>query len=278
MLDNVDKQSNVRFANFLSPLLQETYDAIAVHIGRALSLTVTSSVGQELVEFHLGQADLGFLCGLQYVRLSEKANNPVELLVAPILSSERYQQRPIYYSDVIVRRESPYASFDDLRGCTWAYNEETSHSGYNLVEYNLLERKVHGHYFGKTMKSGSHLQSLRLVLAGEADATAIDSHILDVVLQRNRQLASQITIIDMFGPSSIPPIVIARRLPLQLKNDIQNVLTRMHQDAHLAQMLRSGGIERFIAVQDKQYDDIRHMVACVQSAEARNADGIREKI
>jgi phosphonate transport system substrate-binding protein len=266
LLDNLHEQVTVRFANFLSPLLQETYEAIASYVGRALSLSVTSGVGQDLTEFYAGQADLGFLCGLQYVRLGERPYNPVELLAAPVLRSERYQQRPIYYSDVIVRRESRYASFRDLSGCTWAYNEEASHSGYNLVQYSLLERKAHGHYFGKTIKSGSHLQSLRLVLEGKADATAIDSHVLDVVLQRDAQLASQVSIIDMFGPSSIPPVVAARRLSALLKRNIQSVLINMHQDARMAEMLQAGGIERFVAVQDEQYDDIRNMVARVQSA------------
>jgi phosphonate transport system substrate-binding protein len=271
MSDNFQAQVPVRFANFLAPLLQETYDAIATYVGRALALPVTSGVGQYLTEFHAGQADLGFVCGLQYVRLSAEADNPVEVLVAPVLQSERYQQRPIYYSDVIVRRGSPYASFRDLRGCTWAYNEEASHSGYNLVQYSLLERKESADYFGKTIKSGSHLQSLRLVLAGQADATAIDSHVLDIVLQRDVQLASQVSIIDRFGPSSIPPVVAARRLPAQLRRDIQDVLISMHKDAHMAETLQLGGIARFVAVQDEQYDDIRTMLARVQSASAQSA-------
>lgn len=267
MSDSLYEQRIVRCANFLSPLLQDTYDAIATYIGDSLALAMTSYVGQQLTEFQTGQADLGFLCGLQYVRLSAIVDKPVELLVAPVLHDERYQQRPIYYSDVVVRRESPYVSFRDLSGCTWAYNEEASHSGYNLVQYSLLERKEeHGRYFGKTIKSGSHLQSLRLVLDGKADATAIDSHILDIVLKRDVQLASQVAIIDRFGPSSIPPVVASKRLPTQLKREMQTVLSNMHQNAQLAEMLQAGGIERFVPVQDEQYDDIRHMLARVQSA------------
>ena len=265
MSDNLSEQVTVRFANFLSPLLQETYNAIATHIGKQLALSVTSEVGHNLTEFQTGQADIGFVCGLEYVRLSAKDDKSVELLAAPVLYNERYQQRPIYYSDVIVRRESPYASFNDLGGCTWAYNEETSHSGYNLVQYSLLERNEHGSYFGKTIKSGSHLQSLQMVLDGKADATAIDSHVLDVVLQRDVRLASQLSIIDRLGPSSIPPVLAARRLPAQLKRDIQRVLVTMHRDPRLADMLYGGDIERFVPVQDEQYDDIRSMLARVQS-------------
>jgi len=48
---------------------------------------------------------------------------PVELLVASALQGQRYQNRPIYYLDVIVQSESPYTCFDDLQGCTWAYKD-----------------------------------------------------------------------------------------------------------------------------------------------------------
>jgi phosphonate transport system substrate-binding protein len=271
MLDNFHAQNTVHFANFLSPLLQGIYNAIATYVGYSLIVPVTSEVGKCLTEFQSGQSDFGFICGLQYVKLQAKADNPVELLVAPVLCDERYQQRPIYYSDVIIRRGSPYTSFRSLRGCTWAYNEETSHSGYNLVQYSLLEQKESWSYFGKTIKSGSHLQSLHLVLAGNADATAIDSHVLAIALQRDAQLAAQIKVIDRLGPSSIPPVVAARRLPAQLKRDVQAVLIRMHEDAQLAEILYSGGIERFVVVQDEHYNDIRHMQTCVQRAYAPSA-------
>jgi phosphonate transport system substrate-binding protein len=264
MLNSLYERETIRFTNFLSPLLQETYDAIATYVGNELALPVTSAVGQSLIEFQTGQADIGFVCGLEYVRLSAKDDKPVDLLAAPILYRERYQQRPIYYSDVIVRRESPYASFNDLRGCTWAYNEEASHSGYNLVQYSLLERQEYGSYFGKTIKSGSHLQSLQLVLDGKADATAIDSHVLDVVLQRDVQLAARLSVIDMLGPSSIPPVLAASSLPAQLKRDIQFVLINMHRNPVVSDALRAGGIERFVPVLDTQYDDIRSMLARVQ--------------
>jgi ABC-type phosphate/phosphonate transport system substrate-binding protein len=268
MLDNLYGQETVRFANFLSPLLQDTYDAIATYVGSQLALPVTSAIGQSLTEFPNGLADVGFVCGLEYVRLSAKDDKPVELLAAPVLHNERYQQRPIYYSDVVVRRGSPCTSFDDLAGCSWVYNEEASHSGYNLVLYSLLERHKHGSYFGKTLKSGSHLQSLQLVLKGKADVTVIDSHVLDMVLQTDGRLAEQLSVIDRLGPSSIPPVVVASRLPAQFKRDIQLALITMHLNPALSAALRTGGIERFVPVRDEQYDDIRHMLACTQSVYA----------
>jgi phosphonate transport system substrate-binding protein len=134
------------------------------------------------------------------------------------------------------------------------------------VQYSLLERHENESYFGKIIKSGSHQRSLQLVLSGKADVTAIDSHVLDIALQRDGQLASQLSVIDRLGPSSIPPVVAARRLPAQLKRDIQLTLITMHRNQQLSALLRAGGIERFVRVQDEHYDDIRSMIARVRSA------------
>jgi phosphonate transport system substrate-binding protein len=258
--------STLNFANFLSPVLYETYAYIASYVGERVGQPATLHVGQSLDEFAPQQrsADIGFLCGLLYVHAIRKPDCPFELLVAPVLQGSRYQQRPIYYSDVIVRSDSPYISFADLQGCTWAYNERASHSGYNLVYHSLLDREKSLNYFAETIATGSHLQSLQAVLAGKAHATALDSHLLDVLHLQRPDLAKSIRIIDMLGPSTIPPIVIARELDDDLKQRVRAVLIAMHEDPHAAKELRKGCIERFVPVRDADYDDLRAMFARVQ--------------
>ncbi|GHO92726.1 hypothetical protein KSF_027740 [Reticulibacter mediterranei] len=255
----------LRFANFLSPILHSTYEQIAHYAGQTLGLPATLHTGQSLDEFANGQADAGFLCGLLYVRMRQWANCPVELLAAPVLLGDRYQDRPIYFSDVIVRRDSSYTSFDDLQGCTWTYNEAASHSGCNLVCYSLLERHKSPRYFGRRVKSGSHLNSLQLVSDGQADATAIDSHVLDVVLQQNPALATQLRVVAMLGPSAMPPVVVAKRLDAGLKDRLRTALAEMHHDPSAIQDLQQGLIRRLAPVADEHYNDIRHMLATVQA-------------
>lgn len=259
-------QQRVRFASFLSPLLYETYKYIARYVGEKIGQESVLGLGERLELFADGEIDAAFLCGLLYVRQAQQKLCPIELLAAPVLEGERYQERPIYFSDVVVRQEAPFASLADLAGGTWAYNERASHSGYNLVCYSLLERGKQAGYFGKTLASGSHLQSLQIVLAGQADATALDSHILDVWRQRDPELASRIRIIDTFGPSAIPPIVAATTLDSALKREIQHVLLTMHNDPIAAAHLREGCIKRFVEVHDEHYNDIRHMLTRVQGA------------
>ena len=254
----------LRCANYLSPLLHETYATIVRYLGEQLGYPVSLSIGHSTDDFAHDLVDLGFLCGLLYVHTTRKEPRQVEVLAAPVLTGTRYGGQPIYFSDLIVRQGSSYASFADLRGCRWAYNELASHSGWNLVHSTLNRRGETPAYFSQLLKSGSHLRSLEMVLAGEADATAIDSHLLDVLRQRDPLLATQLRVIDVFGPSPIPPLAISTRLDIRTKLHLQALLTTMHQDTRLARLLNQGCIERFVTVNDQDYLPLRDMFDLVQ--------------
>ena len=247
----------IRFATYLAPNIYDTYACIAHYVGEKTGQPTTLTVGQSFDQIADGQIDIAFMCGLPYATLAESPTCPFELLAAPILVGERYQRRPIYFSDVIVRKTSPYTSFDDLRGCAWAYNQKESHSGWNIVVYSLLKRGKTPGFFGQLIETGSHLRSIAHVLNGRADATAIDSQVLDVFLAHNPTAA--LRTIDMLGPSSIPPVVIARSVDQTLKRNIQEVLLTMHENPRTASALRSGAIERFVQVCDEDYQDIREI-------------------
>ena len=118
------------------------------------------------------------LCGLAYVRESNRQDKLIELLVAPVRRHPRYHAKPVYYSDVIVRTDTSFHSFEDLRGRTWAYNERGSHSGFNIVRYHLAMRGLDQNFFRRIVESGSHRNSLQMILQGSIDTAAIDSSVL----------------------------------------------------------------------------------------------------
>src|SRR5260370_12064733 len=192
MDDSLNTAPVIRFATFLSPITYEVYAHITRYIGVKVGYPTTLRVGKSFGEFAEGEVDVAFICGLPYVRMTKSSTCPIELLAAPVLLGERYQQKPIYYSDVVARSDSPYICFDDLRGGVWAYNERVSHSGCNLVCYSLLERGKEPDYFGRTVKSGSHLRSLGMVLEGQVHSTPTLSPILDVTRAQDQWLATRL--------------------------------------------------------------------------------------
>jgi phosphonate transport system substrate-binding protein len=250
----------LRFVSFLAPKMYPVYEFITRHVGRALGRPTALSVGSSYDEL-AGRADVGFVCGLAYVELSRWA----EPLAAPVLRGGRYGGRPVYFSDVIVRRDSPWRTFADLRGRSWAYNEPHSHSGYGLPRYHLARLGETAGYFGRVVEAGWHECSIRFVAGGVVDASAIDSHVLAVALRDDPGLARRLRVLATLGPSTIQPVVAARGLPAPVKAAVRAALLAMGEDPRARQQLGRGLIERFVAVADGDYDDIRAMLAACEA-------------
>lgn len=256
----------LRFATFLAPSVLPVYRFIADYVARQLGIQTELAVGESFSAFADGKADVGFICGLPYVLLAGHNPPPVELLAAPVLQGERYGGRPIYFSDVIVRRDSPVRSFADLRGRSWSYNDQDSQSGYGITRDRLVQLGETQGYFGSVIAAGFHQESIRLVCEGKVDASAIDSQLLAIAMRDDPSLNEQLRVIDVFGPSTIQPIVAATHLPDRLKAELRDTLLSMHADSGARERLAQGLIERFAPVTDANYDDIRRMLAAADAA------------
>ena len=254
----------LRFVTYLAPNVRPLYEFIACYVGERLGCATELVVGESYAR--VAEADVAFLCGLPYVRLVEQPEPPIELLAAPVLRGARYGGRPVYYSDVIVRRDSRFRSFADLRGARWAYNEPNSHSGFGVIRYHLARIGETNEYFGRVIEAGWHERSIRLVAAGKVDASAIDSQVLAVALREHPHLARRLRVIDALGPSTIQPVVAARRLPRLLKAMLRSLLVEMHRSRAARAALAHGYVEHFVAVKDSDYDDIRGMLYISRSA------------
>jgi phosphonate transport system substrate-binding protein len=259
-------KSSLRALTFLAPNMLPVYQFTMQYLGNKLGCEIQLKAGTKYDE--LFQADLMFICGLPYVLYSNPriVPSPIEALAAPILRGERFQNRPIYFSDVIVHRDSPFQSFLDLRGCSWGFNEPLSQSGYGITRHWLLKLGETNGYFGKVVATGFHQKSIRKVLGQEVDASAIDVQVLEVELRQHPRLAEHLRVIASLGPSTIQPLAAAAHLPRSLKGDIQAVLTEIHLDPAGRTYLDKGNIDRFVGVSDTDYDDIREMqLACEQA-------------
>jgi phosphonate transport system substrate-binding protein len=256
----------LRFATFLAPSVYPVYAAICEYVGRGLGVPVELVVGRSFDQFERGEIDAGFICGLPYVQLTASRHAPVHLLAAPVLQGERYGGRPIYFSDVIVRRDSPYRSFADLRGCTWSYNDPDSQSGYGITCYTLAAMGEVRGYFGNVIEAGFHQESIRLVAEGQVDASAIDSQVLALGMRDDPGLTERLRIIHALGPSTIQPVVASAQLPENLRAEISSLLVEMSTDPRMRERLAEGLFERFVAVRDSDYDDIRQMLSFTEKA------------
>jgi phosphonate transport system substrate-binding protein len=215
--------------------------------------------------FDAGEIQICWMCSLPYIWKAEQAQPYVELLAAPVMQLPRYGNQPVYYSDIVVHRESGFRSFADLRGASWAYNEPHSHSGFNLTRYQLALLGENFDYFGDVVASGAHDRSLEMILERQIDASAIDSTVLDLVLALHPDIEKHIRIIDTWGPSPIPPWVIHKDVSQDVGNAIRRTLLQMHSDSRGRQILDQGQIDHFIQVEDRDYDPVREMAEIAAS-------------
>lgn len=222
-------------------------------------------------ELDAGRIDAGWVCSAWYVLKKESASKP-KLLATPVMSGDRYQGRPVYFSDVLVRHDSPFHSFDDLQDTVWAYNEPHSYSGRYVMLHRLATAGLGPDFFGDVVQSGGHINSLALLLAGRADTAAIDSTILDFEARRRPELREQLRTLETLGPSPIPPWVLFASLPTDLEEQLRSLLLHMHKTAPGREALTAGDLARFAPADDADYDYVRSVLATVKPGSRKQAD------
>jgi phosphonate transport system substrate-binding protein len=249
----------LRWGTYLAPNMNAVHQSLAEWAGDRLGRPVEFSVESDYRHLRDCEIDLAFVCGLPYVVIADRHPGRLAPLVAPVLSPPRYGGRPVYYSDVIVRTESDVQTFDDLRGAVLGFNEPLSHSGFGVVRVHLAEHGEDLSFFAATVRLDFHQAAIEAVIAGDANAAAIDSQTLAVELRERPALKERIRVVAELGPSPIQPLVATDRVDPDLIRELTAILLTAHDDAGLEDPLMFGLIDRFVAVQDRDYDPIRAM-------------------
>jgi phosphonate transport system substrate-binding protein len=255
----------IRFVTYLAPSIpQAFFEGLADHLQRFLgreqvSLRIETKVsgprrGYECSSFG-DKVDVAFMCAPSFVWLRRLRPPPAELLgVAPVFDDARNAGRPVYFCDVIMRDESPIQTFSELRGSAWAYNDESSLSGYYSLLDKLAESGKDENFFGSVTCSGSHLNSIEAVLQGEADAAAIDSNVLRIKLRETPTLRDSLRVIESWGPYPIQPIVVNSNLHPNLKDQLRAAFFATNNYNRTRQVLQQFGLSRFVAVDRENYN------------------------
>lgn len=255
----------MRFTSCQAPSADSFCDAVVRFVGERLGMQtqfVDAMPWQERERrFDLGEIDVCWMCGWPYAIRADSPSAGLELIAAPVMAAPRYLDRPVYFSDVVVRADSGFHSFTGLRGASWAYNEPMSHSGYMVVRQFLASQNIYGGFFGSAIRSGSHAASIDLILNRSVDGSAIDSTVLEATLRRRPELRSFLRVVDTLGPSPAPPWVVRSSLPRHLRDALRKEFLGMHESAEGTAILRQAAVLRFEAVTDAHYDPIREMAA-----------------
>jgi phosphonate transport system substrate-binding protein len=242
------------------------YQGIADAVGEALGVSTELVVETDYENCQKDVNDVCFVCSLPYVMFERQGIAPAEPIAAPVLRGERYGGRPIYYSDVIVHRESDASSFLDLKGRSWSFNEPLSQSGYGITRYHLVSIGETDGFFSKVVDAGFHEESVRMVAEGRVDASAIDSQVLAIEMRDHPEVTQNLKVIDSLGPSTIQPVAVSKRFDREFREGVTKVMVEFHATERGREILDLGLVEKWVPIQASDYDDIRAMVdACEQA-------------
>jgi phosphonate transport system substrate-binding protein len=257
----MSQPDKLRLVSYLAPNMFEFYEAVGAYLSRVLGIETQLVQNQYdplddpmMLDDRL---DIAFICGLPFARRYRVVSSQLQALVAPVMQASRYENRPVYFSDIVVNAQSNIYKFDDLAGKTWCYNDLGSNSGYNLVRQRLMRGGYSSHFFSKAIQSGSHQRSMRLVVERQADCSAIDSTVLEQELRDFPRLSPHLRVIESIGPCPMPPVVVAQRLGSALIHLLESALCQ--PDVELQAAMARSHIQRYVPVQSGDYEQLAKM-------------------
>ena len=212
----------MRVATYLAPCNRPLYEYLAGALGADDFID-----GGDWRELAAGRVDVAFVCSPPLIWL----DGAVEAIAAPVLSDPRFAGRPLYSSEVVVRRDSPFQSVDDLKGRRWAVNEPSSWSGYWVA----LRRVGSWSFFQEVVEAGFHQRALRLVADGTVDGAAIDCQVLAMELRAHPELGARLRTVETLGPAPSQPVIVRAGLDAGQKAELSRRLLE----------IRGGRLEEF---------------------------------
>ncbi len=255
----------LRALTYLSPSLPvELFELVTDHLAQQLDREITLEVNDrhsgpmhsDHDPFAASEVDLAFLCSPSYLYLRSLAKPSVELVPAGFVFQDmRIASRAVYFSEVVVRADSEAATFADLEGRVWGYNDRHSLSGYFSASQHLRELGRNRDFFGKEVDTGSHLRSIEGIVRGDIDAASIDSNVLSRVFEECPSLVEQLRVLESWGPFPIQPIVVNSDLAGELVEPITNALLDITRVRRLQRRLAALGVLGFARTSADEYEE-----------------------
>jgi phosphonate transport system substrate-binding protein len=256
------KPLRVAVAAVISPQgTVESYQPLLTFLSRQLHRPVeivqrrTYAEVNDLIE--RGEVDVAFVCTSAY--LAGYDDFGMELLAAPQVNGEA-----AYHSVLLVPRDSPAQTMADLRGTVFAFTDPMSNSGRIYPTYLVQQLgSTPGQFFARTFFTYSHDDAIRAVADGLADGAAVDSLVYEFALQRDPTLGERLRVIHTSPAFGIPPVVVRPETRPQFKAELQALLLGLDGNDEGRNALRALGFERFVLIEDSDYESARDLLDAV---------------
>lgn len=209
-----------------------------------------------------GDATFALVCSGAYVYGREEFG--METLAAPVINGQL-----VYYSYLIVHKDSPITTWQQLRGRNFAFTDPLSNSGRLVPLYQIRQMgETPESLFNKYIFTYSHDNSIKAVAGRLVDAASVDSLVYDYAVAQGEDDASKTQIIWRSPPYAINPIAVNPNLDPSLKTKLRALLLGMDSNEEGRRILSGLKFDKFVPISDGAYDSVRDMARAVGARSA----------
>lgn len=239
--------------------IERRFSPLAARLSEALHRPVQVRVGQSYQQ-HIAaiggdQVDIAFIGPGSYVHMVARYGRK------PILARLEIAGEPGLRSVIAVRRDSPLARVDMLKGRSMAFGAVESTTGHLLPRYQLLQSGVRLRDLGHHRFLGSHRDVALAILAGDFDAGGLKYEVFQEYAGRGlRALAVSPAVPEYLfvARASLPPADVER---------VRHTLLNLHRDAAGRDVLKRlhPGLSALVGAVDADYDGLRQMMRAIDA-------------
>jgi ABC-type phosphate/phosphonate transport system substrate-binding protein len=200
----------------VTPEVEATWRELLEHITReaGVELSYMRYPAPQPLEELWSRPDLGsvFMCGFP-IALKLAAVIP---LAAPIPRAEWAAGRALYRSDLIVRRDAPYAALEDTFGARAGWTVAHSQSGFNAFRHHLLTYRtperpaLYSEMAANLVTARNVLDSVR---EGRIDVGPLDAYWHLLIARHAPRLTEHIRVLSSTAVAPMPAFVAAAGAP-----------------------------------------------------------------
>lgn len=207
-----------------------------------------------------GQIQMAQLGASGYASAWIDSNGAVE----PLVTNKELDGALGYHSILIVKSDSPYKKLDDLKGKTLAWADPNSTSGYLIPLVSLRGAGIEPEkFFGRTLFSGGHEQSVLGVINGQLDSAFTWSSKGHNAGQIRAMVDRGVLKMDQFrvvweSPLIPNPLVVVRKdMPEDMKRELRAFWIELHKiDPKVAEAAARGKTAGFVPATHEMYKPV----------------------
>jgi phosphonate transport system substrate-binding protein len=254
----------VGVASVLSPretlrYYRDLIDYMGERLGMPTEMLQRSSYAEMNELLRRRYCHVALICNYAYVRAHREF--AAELLAMPQINNQQ-----TYRGYVIVARDSPVESLEQLAGKRFAYSDPMCNAGWLYPAWRL---KQLGHnpraFFGSEMLTYSYENSIYAVAEALADAAGVESPLYDWMIARKNPAVLNTRILERSPPFGTPPVVAHPLLDSQLRARVREFFLTLHDTERGRELLGKIMLDRFVEPDPKLYAPVFKMAEAVQA-------------